>query len=44
MSGVEVKVKVRVFVIAPLTRVRLATSSALQSWKWQLIGKLLLKK
>jgi len=32
------KVKVWTFVIAPLTRVRLATSSALQSRKWQLIG------
>jgi len=34
----KVKVKLRVLVIAPLTWVRLATSSALQSRKWQLIG------
>jgi len=31
-------VKVWTLVIAPLTRVRLVTSSALQSRKWQLIG------
>jgi len=35
---IKVKVKVWTLVIAPLTRVRLATSSALQSRKWQLIG------
>jgi len=34
----NVKVKVRALAIAPLTWVRLVTSSALQSWKWQLIG------
>jgi len=34
---VKVKVKVRTLVIAPLTRVRLVTSSALQSRKWQMI-------
>ena len=34
----KVKVKVWTLVIAPLTRVRLVTSSALQSRKWQLIG------
>jgi len=38
LSAVQVKVKVWTLVIAPLTRVRLVTSSALQSWKWQLIG------
>ena len=31
-------IKVCILVIAPLTWVRLVTSSALQSWKWQLIG------
>jgi len=35
---VKVKVKVWALVIAPLTRVRLVTSSALQSRKWQLTG------
>ena len=35
---VKVKVKVWTLAIAPLTRVRLVTSSALQSRKWQLIG------
>jgi len=34
----KVKVKVWTLVIVPLTWVRLATSSALQSRKWQLIG------
>ena len=34
----KVKVKVWTLVIAPLTRFRLVTSSALQSRKWQLIG------
>ena len=34
---VKVKVKVWTLVIAPLTRVRLVTRSALQSRKWQLI-------
>ena len=34
----ELKVKFWTLVIAPLTRVRLVTSSALQSRKWQLIG------
>ena len=34
----KVKVKVWTLVIAPLTWVRLVTSSALQSRKWQLIG------
>jgi len=34
----KVKVKVWTLAIAPLTRVRLVTSSALQSRKWQLIG------
>jgi len=34
----KVKVKVWTLVIAPLTWVRLMTSSALQSRKWQLIG------
>ena len=33
-----IKVKVWKLAIAPLTRVRLATSSALQSRNWQLIG------
>ena len=38
-ANVEVpKVKVWTFVIAPLTWVRLVTSSALQPRKWQLIG------
>ena len=35
---VELKVKVWTLVIAPLTWVRLVTSSALQSRKWQLTG------
>ena len=35
---VKVKVKVWTLAIAPLTWVRLVTSSALQSRKWQLIG------
>jgi len=35
---IAVKVKVWTLVIAPLTRVSLVTSSALQSRKWQLIG------
>jgi len=34
----KVKVKVRTLAIVPLTWVSLMTSSALQSWKWQLIG------
>jgi len=34
----KVKVKVRTLVIVPLTSVRLETSSALQSRKWQLTG------
>ena len=34
----KVKGKSRVLAIALLTRVRLATGSALQSRKWQLIG------
>jgi len=40
MMGLSLKVMVKVWtlVMAPLTRVRLATSSALQSSKWQLIG------
>ena len=36
--SIKVKVKVWTLAIAPLTRVRLVTSSALQSRKWQLIG------
>jgi len=35
---IRVKVKVWALAIAPLTWVRLVTSSALQSQKWQLIG------
>ena len=38
MIVLQIKVKVWTFVIAPLTRVRLVTSSTLQSQKWQLIG------
>jgi len=37
-AAVKVKVKVWTLAIAPLTLVRLVTSRALQSWKWQLIG------
>jgi len=38
LCGFNVKVKVWTLAIAPLTWVRLVTSSALQSRKWQLIG------
>jgi len=37
-SLLKVKIKVWTLAIAPLTWVRLVTSSALQSRKWQLIG------
>ena len=37
-AAVRVKVKVWTLAIVPLTWVRLATNSALQSRKWQLIG------
>jgi len=37
-TAIKVKVKVWTLAIAPLTWVRLVTSSALQSRKWQLIG------
>ena len=38
VQQIKVKVKVWTIAIAPLTWVRLVTSSALLSWKWQLIG------
>ena len=37
-TAIKVKVNVRALAIAPLTWVRLVTTSALQSRKWQLIG------
>ena len=38
LGALKVKIKVWTLAIAPLTWVRLVTSSALQSRKWQLIG------
>jgi len=38
LNELKVKVKVWTLAIAPFTWVRLVTSSALQSWKWQLIS------